>query len=213
MTDFPRILDNERAAVADRLRRSLRAADAYDCVSAYFTIYGYELLAEELESVGAVRFLFGEPGSVEQLDPGAREPKSFELTERGLAPNYTLHQRYLARRCAAWVNRDDVAIRSVRQSNFLHGKLYLTDGPDGGSGIVGSSNFTRRGLGGSDYPQLDDSLTTASAAVEACFSCEPSVGSLAEVVSGFNIKGSQRAAADSGKAKAKQAQKNQSPYL
>ena len=167
MTDFPRILDNERAAVADRLRRSLRAADACDCVSAYFTIYGYELLAEELESVGAVRFLFGEPNSVEQLDPGAREPKSFELTERGLAPNYTLHQRYLARRCAAWVNRDDVAIRSVRQSNFLHGKLYLTDGPDGGSGIVGSSNFTRRGLGGSDYANLEINLATDDAATLA----------------------------------------------
>ena len=56
MPDFPRILDNERAVVADRLRRSLRAAAACDLASAYFSIYGYALLAEELESVDAVRF-------------------------------------------------------------------------------------------------------------------------------------------------------------
>ncbi len=164
MPDFPRILDNERAVVADRLRRSLRAAAACDLVSAYFSIYGYALLAEELESVDAVRFLFGDPGSVEELDPGAQEPKSFELTEQGLAPGYTLRQRYLARRCADWVAREGVAIRSVRQSNFLHGKLYLTDGPDGGAGIVGSSNFTRRGLGGSGYANLEINLAVDDAA-------------------------------------------------
>ena len=146
MPSLPHVLDNETFTVADHLRRNLRAADEFNFVSAYFTIYGYELLAEELESVGAVRFLFGDPTSIEQVDPGAQEPKSFELTEQGLMPNHTLQQRQLAQRCAAWVARDSVAIRSVRQSNFLHGKLYLTDGPDGG-GVVGSSNFTRRGLG------------------------------------------------------------------
>ena len=164
MSSPPRILDNENATVADRLRRNLRSAVAFDFVSAYFTIYGYELLEEALENVAAVRFLFGDPASVEQLDPGAQEPKSFELTEQGLAPNYTLHQRQLARRCAAWVDRGGVDIRSVRQSNFLHGKLYLTDGRDGGAGIVGSSNFTRRGLGGNDGANLEINLAVDDAA-------------------------------------------------
>ncbi len=145
MPGFLHVLDNETFTVADHLRRNLRADDGFNFVSAYFTIYGYELLAEEPESVGAVRCLFGDPTSTEQVDPGVQEPKSFELTEQGLMPNLTLQQRQPAQRCAAWVARDRVAIRSVRQSNFLHGKLYLTDGPDGG-GIVSSSSFTRRGL-------------------------------------------------------------------
>ena len=181
MPDRPRILDNETATVADHLRPHLRAAAAFDFVSAYFTIYGYELLAEELESVPAVRFLFGDPASVEQLDPGAAEPKSFELTETGLLPNHTLHQRQLARRCAAWAARAGVDIRSVRQSGFLHGKLYLTaggagaDGADGiaaggadgvgaNAAVVGSSNFTKRGLGGSDRPNLEINLAADDAA-------------------------------------------------
>ena len=167
MPNSPHILDNQTATVADYLRRSLHDADALDCVSAYFTIYGYELLAAELERVGAARFLFGEPGSVEQLDPKPQDPKSFELTEPGLAPNYTLHQRKLARQCADWAKQPNVGIRSVRQSDFLHGKLYLADGPAGGAGVVGSSNFTRRGLGGSDRPNLEINLASDDAATLA----------------------------------------------
>ena len=167
MPESPRILDNAAATVADYLRRSLGDADAFDCVSAYFTIYGYELLAAELERVGAVRFLFGDPTSVEQVDPGAKEPKRFVLTEQGLVPNDALHQRQLARRCAEWAKQSSVGIRSMRQSNFLHGKLYLADGSDGGAGVVGSSNFTKRGLGGSDHPNLEINLAVDDAATLA----------------------------------------------
>ena len=83
------LVDNQAATVGDYLRRNLRGADAFDLASAYFTIYGYKLLAEELDRVGRVRFLFGDPTSVEDLDPGADEPKSFEVTEQGLEPNHT----------------------------------------------------------------------------------------------------------------------------
>ena len=155
-----RVIDNRAATVADHLRRTLRDADSFSLASAYFTIYGYELLAEELDSVGNVRFLFGDPTSVEDLDPGASDPRSFEFTERGLEPNHTLQQKALAKRCADWVDKDSVAVRSISRANFLHGKMYLTESPDGGTGIVGSSNFTKRGLGGSDRPNLEINLAT-----------------------------------------------------
>ena len=158
-----RILDNRSATVADHLRRSLAKADAFNITSAYFTIYGYQLLAEELDSVGSVRFLFGDPTSVEDLDPGANEPKSFDLSEKGLEPNHTLQQKAIARQCAAWVSKDSVAVRSVSRANFLHGKMYLTDSPAGTTGVVGSSNFTKRGLGGSDQSNLEINLATDDA--------------------------------------------------
>ena len=157
------ILDNQAATVGDHLRSNLHGADYFDLASAYFTIYGYQLLAEELDRVGSVRFLFGEPTSVEDLDPGETEPKSFELTERGLEPNHTLQQKALAKRCAEWVRRDTVAVRSVSRANFLHGKMYLTTSPNSASGVVGSSNFTKRGLGGSDRPNLEINLATDDA--------------------------------------------------
>ena len=158
-----RILDNQTATVADHLRHSLRGADAFDLASAYFTIYGYELLADELDKVGGVRFLFGDPTSVEDLDPSASEPKSFELTERGLEPNHTLQQKALAKRCADWIAKDTITVRSISHANFLHGKMYLTASPDGAVGVVGSSNFTKRGLGGSDRPNLEINLATDDA--------------------------------------------------
>ena len=154
------IIDNEASTVVGYLKQNLSGAEAFSFVSAYFTIYGYELLEQELNNVGDVRFLFGEPDSVESLDPGKREPKSFELTEQGLVPNHTLQQKHLAKRCAEWVGKDTVAVRSVSRSNFLHGKMYLTESSLGVAGVVGSSNFTKRGLGGSDRSNLEINLAT-----------------------------------------------------
>ena len=157
---YKHILDNRTHTVADHLRQNLRDAQAFRLVSAYFSIYGYELLADALESVGEARFLFGDPASVDAPDPGKEEPKSFEVTEKGLTPNHTLRQKYLARRCADWAQSDTVGIRSIAQSNFLHGKMYLTEVPGGDSGIVGSSNFTRRGLGKGNQPNIEINLVT-----------------------------------------------------
>ena len=154
------VLDNRDLKVVDYLRSRLGSAEQFRIVSAYFSIYGYELLADELARIGETRFLFGDPSSVDDLDPGDKDAKAFRLTENGLVPNQTLTQKPLALKCAAWVKSDDVAIRSIRQSNFLHGKMYLT--PD--SGVVGSSNFTKSGLGGSDRPNLEINLAISDEA-------------------------------------------------
>ena len=161
------IIDNRTDTVAGRLKQALTDADEFSFVSAYFTIYGYGLLAEQLDRVGNTRFLFGEPASVEALDPGGHEPKSFELTEQGLEPNHTLQQKALARQCAQWASKDTVAVRSVSRANFLHGKMYLAGSPRGATGIVGSSNFTKRGLGGSDQPNLEINFASDAPAVIA----------------------------------------------
>ena len=156
-----RVLDNRAATVADFLRRRLPPADRFRVVSAYFSIYGYDLLADELDAGPEVRFLFGDPASAEEVDPGSRPAKAFALSERGLVPRHTLRQKHLAKRCREWIERDGVFVRTVRQSGFLHGKMYLTEA--GGapvSAVVGSSNFTKRGLGGGDRPNLEINLVT-----------------------------------------------------
>ena len=161
------ILDNRRVAVVDYLRRHLPDADVFRLVSAYFTIYGYEALQSELRGIGDVRFLFGDPASVGEVDPGEKEEKSFDLTEGGLAPNRALQQKHLARQCAQWVRRKGVKIRSVGKSNFLHGKMYLAESPTGGAAIVGSSNFTRSGLGVGTGANVEINLATRDADVRA----------------------------------------------
>ena len=44
------IIDNRTHTVADHLKQALTNADAFSFVSAYFTVHGYALLAEQLES-------------------------------------------------------------------------------------------------------------------------------------------------------------------
>ena len=163
-----RILDNQEHSVADHLRENLWGADIFRLVSAYFSIYGYDLLAEALEDVDDVRFLFGDPGSVGEVDPGKKDPKAFSLTEQGdLVPKRVLRQKALAVACARWIRSASVKIRSISRSNFLHGKMYLTGGSGRGMAVVGSSNFTRSGLGGGSRPNLEINLATSDAGTHA----------------------------------------------
>jgi phosphatidylserine/phosphatidylglycerophosphate/cardiolipin synthase-like enzyme len=57
-----------------------------------------------------------------------------------------LQQKEIARRCAEWIT-SKVEIRSIREANLLHGKLYHIDDGRREHALMGSSNFTRRGLG------------------------------------------------------------------
>ena len=163
MAAYEHILDNRQRCVVDYLRQHLSAAEVFRLVSAYFTIYGYESLQSELRGVEDVRFLFGDPASVGELDPGEKAQKAFRLTEDGLAPQYTLRQKYLARQCEAWVRSKGVKIRSIGKSNFLHGKMYLTESANGGTAVVGSSNFTRGGLGSGTSANVEINLATQNA--------------------------------------------------
>ena len=163
MAECEHILDNRQRCVVDYLRQHLSAAEVFRLVSAYFTIYGYEALQSELRGVRDVRFLFGDPASVGELDPGEKAQKAFDLTEDGLAPQYTLQQKYLAQQCAEWVRGKGVKIRSIGKSNFLHGKMYLTESANGGTAVVGSSNFTRGGLGSGTSANVEINLATQNA--------------------------------------------------
>ncbi|MGQ4810330.1 RNA polymerase-associated protein RapA [Candidatus Entotheonellaceae bacterium PAL068K] len=165
MENHPLILDNYSRTVADYLHQSLPDTEVFRLVSAYFSIYGYEILQHELSGIKEVRFLFGDPASVGELDPGRKAPKSFDLSENGLAPNHELQQKHLARQCASWIKSRRVNIRSISQANFLHGKMYLTESKATNSvAVVGSSNFTRSGLGCGTSANLEINLATSDQA-------------------------------------------------
>jgi SNF2 family DNA or RNA helicase len=141
------ILDNHtRGSVADFLKAAIRDGSKLSVVSAYFTIYAYEALKERLDAIGHLDFLFGEPDFAKRLDPAKSESKRFLLEADGLSLANRLQQKRVARECADWIERK-VDIRTLRRSNLLHGKLYHveTDGVE--EAVLGSSNFTVRGLG------------------------------------------------------------------
>ena len=80
MKGFSSIRDNHhRGNVANFLRDKISQGSELAIVSAYFTIYAYDALAKELDSVQKLRFLFGDPQFISLLDPDKNEKKSFKM--------------------------------------------------------------------------------------------------------------------------------------
>ena len=138
--------NHTRGTVADFLRAKIQSGSQLSIVSAYFTIYAYDALKEALERIGHLDFLFGEPAFVNRLDPGKTEKKAFIINADGLALANQLQQKRIARECADWIERK-VDIKTIRQANLLHGKMYYIATAGVEEAILGSSNFTVRGLG------------------------------------------------------------------
>lgn len=153
------IIDNWKRNLGDFLRQELDSTTRFSIVSAYFTIYAYQDLREELDSIKELRFLYGEPLGLKVIDPSKDEEKTFLLTrDGGIELKQILSQKPLAQACELWI-RDRVEIRTINKSNFLHGKLYHLE-RDGKSSevVLGSSNFTRRGLGFGASPNIELNL-------------------------------------------------------
>ncbi|MDQ6997022.1 MAG: phospholipase D-like domain-containing protein, partial [Mariprofundus sp.] len=141
------IWDNHhRGSIGDFLKDKLRDGANLSFVSAYFTIYAYDALKEQLDQVEHLRFLFGEPGFIQSLDPDKTEKKAFRIEDDALTLGNRLEQKRVAKDCADWFEKK-VDIRSIIKPGFLHGKMYHMDNNGVQEAIIGSSNFTVRGLG------------------------------------------------------------------
>ncbi|MCE2503765.1 MAG: DEAD/DEAH box helicase family protein [Chlorobi bacterium] len=141
------IRDNrDRGTVGDFLKSKIEEGSALSIVSAYFTIHAFDALKASLNGIEGLRFLFGEPNFIKGLDPDGTGKKAFKIVDEGLQLREQLRQKPVARECADWI-REKVQVRSIRESNLLHGKMYhiATNGVE--KAIIGSSNFTVRGLG------------------------------------------------------------------
>lgn len=142
------IRDNHKyGTVASYLQEFIKPGDKLSFVSAYFTVPAYLALREHLDSIGSMRFLFGEPRFLSNLDPDHVQSKAFALRDEGMVLENQAKLRAGARQCAEWIEKNNVEIRSVIKPDFLHGKLYFIERPEVRKAITGSSNFTVNGLG------------------------------------------------------------------
>ncbi len=141
------IRDNHhRGSVGSFLQDKITSSSKLSIVSAYFTIYAFEELKTQLTNIEELRFLFGEPRFVRNIDPDKTDKKSFQIEDEGLTLQNRLVQKPVARACANWI-KSKVQIRSVKRVNLLHGKMYHITSQGVEDAIMGSSNFTLRGLG------------------------------------------------------------------
>ena len=141
------IWDNHhRGSIGDFLEEKILQGSDLSFVSAYFTIYAYATLKEQLDGIEHLRFLFGEPRFIQSLDPDKTEKKAFRIEDDTLSLSNRLQQKRVAKECSDWL-KNKVDIRSIIKPGFLHGKMYHMDNNGVQEAIIGSSNFTVHGLG------------------------------------------------------------------
>ncbi len=143
------IRDNHKhGSVGDFLKSKIEEGSSLSIVSAYFTIHAFQALKESLTEIKELRFLFGEPRFIKSLDSEKTDKKAYKIEgeAEGLKFEDSLKQNWVAKACAAWI-REKVKIQSIRKSNLMHAKMYHIANNGGEDAIVGSSNFTVRGLG------------------------------------------------------------------
>ena len=154
------IKDNfSRGKVADFLTKNIQAGSKLSFVSAYFTIYAYEAIKQELESIDHLDFLFGEPTFISQIDPNT-QAKEFKIEDssKTISLNNRLDQKRIARDCATWLS-EKASVRSMIKPNFLHGKLYhIINTNNTEHALLGSSNFTKNGIGYGSQPNIELNL-------------------------------------------------------
>ncbi len=145
--------------LGDALASSIDENARLSIISAYFTVFAYKELKEELSKIDEVRFLFSEPTFIKAMED-AKDPRQFELErrsrERGvggvgleLTLSNNLDQRAIARECADWI-RSRGSFRSARVRGAIQpGGTYVVENPDGDAhGFMGASAaFTQEGLG------------------------------------------------------------------
>lgn len=154
------IRDNfSNGSVGEFLIENIKNDTNLSFVTAYFTIYAYEKLKPQLDSVKSLRLLFGEPKFIKSV-ASSTDAKNYQIEDNNLVipVENRLQQKVLAKQCANWI-REKVEIKSMVRPDFLHGKLYHIEKPNGvEDAITGSSNFTVNGLGLGTRPNIELNL-------------------------------------------------------
>lgn len=152
------ILDNRaRGKVGDLLNDKIELDSNLSIVSAYFTIYAYNALRNKLDNISHLNFLFGEPTFLKSLDPNKKNSRDFQIVDDKLIIpiESRMTQKAVAKECSDWI-KAKVDIKSMVKPNFLHGKMYLIENPNGTKeAVMGSSNFTVNGLGLGSSPNIE----------------------------------------------------------
>lgn len=60
------------------------------------------------------------------MDPNKTDKKSFKIEDEEIKLSNRLEQKRIAKECAEWI-KQKVNIKSINNTNLLHGKLYHID--------------------------------------------------------------------------------------
>lgn len=131
-----KLFDNINDIVRDDLQQTIKADSKVSVAAAYFSIYAYANLKEQLESIDEFRFIFTSPTFTKQkADKQKREfyiprltrEKSLYGTEFEIRLRNELTQKAIAKECAEWIRQ-----KATFKSNIEGGRM--------GTGFMSVSN-------------------------------------------------------------------------
>lgn len=117
------IRDNkDYGSVGEFLKYVVKEGSELSVVSAYFTIFAYYGLHDQLDSIKSMKFLFGEPTFITSDNVDVRNYK-IEDESIVINPAEKFSQKRIAAKCADWI-RDKVEIKSIVKIDMLVYHLY-----------------------------------------------------------------------------------------
>lgn len=152
---LPKIIDNNRRSLAEVLREEAPKHKHLSIATGYWDLPGTLEIIEEIEDYESIRLLIGaEPFSSRKLDIDnlysnfPEEDISLDLENIRNSDTDKLEKlRETAKALAKLVNTGVLKVKICRRP-FLHAKTYIfgTFNSEAAVGIIGSSNFTSKGL-------------------------------------------------------------------
>ncbi|SHF39370.1 helicase-related protein [Caloramator proteoclasticus] len=145
------IIDNKQyGLVKDVLKNNIEENSKLSIAAAFFSIYAYYELKDELEKIDNLRFIFTQPAFIKAENKLLKdkikinEAKLFGTEEEYIYRN-KLNTPYIAREFAKWVQKK-VELKSIKECN-IDGSLYHITRNDKNVVIIGGVPFTTTALG------------------------------------------------------------------
>ncbi len=128
-------IDNVNIKLRDELKKKIQPNSVVDIAAAYFSIYAFQELKEELESVDKLNFIFTSPTFVTEKTP--KEKREFFIPRLGrerslygsefeIRLRNELSQKAIAKECADWI-KSKVTFRSNISKDNIPGFITVND--------------------------------------------------------------------------------------
>lgn len=130
-----KLIDNVGETLKEDLSREIKRGSKLSIAAASFSIYAYDQLKKELESIEELRFIFTSPTFLKEN--AKKEKREFQILRKERERNLygsefevklrnEMNQKAIAKECADWIRRK-VSFRSNRTDQNMMGFMNLDD--------------------------------------------------------------------------------------
>lgn len=147
----PKILDNKSMGfVYEELQDSLRKGSKLSIISAYFSMYAYDMLKKDLNKIDNMRFIYTKPTFTKNKGKEAREyyiDNNIFGNEYEIKLKNEMTMSSISRDCYNWI-KDKADFKTFKNVNEAQLRMICVDnGDDSDIAINGTVDFTTTGLG------------------------------------------------------------------